>query len=212
MTSGGRDVRGVKWIFFDIGSTLVDETEAYAHRIRDMIAGTDISFDEFYERMKALAAQGLDGHAEAIRFYGLRKMPWHTEDETPFADAEETLAYLQERGYRLGIIANQSPGAAKRLDRWGLLKYFDRIASSAELGVSKPDRKIFETALAMAACRPEEAAMVGDRLDNDIIPARAIGMKTVWMRKGLSGHRDPEYGNCPADWLISALSDMRGIF
>ena len=40
----------VKWIFFDIGSTLVDETEAYDHRVRDMIVGTDISFSELQNR------------------------------------------------------------------------------------------------------------------------------------------------------------------
>ena len=34
----------VKWIFFDVGSTLVDETEAYDHRVREMIAGTSITF------------------------------------------------------------------------------------------------------------------------------------------------------------------------
>lgn len=37
----------IKWIFFDVGSTLVDETDAYDHRVRDMVAGTGITFEEF---------------------------------------------------------------------------------------------------------------------------------------------------------------------
>lgn len=40
----------IKWLFFDVGSTLVDETECYNHRIRDAIAGTDITFEEFNEK------------------------------------------------------------------------------------------------------------------------------------------------------------------
>lgn len=39
--------RNIKWIFFDVGSTLVDETKAYDHRALDMIKDTNISFDEF---------------------------------------------------------------------------------------------------------------------------------------------------------------------
>lgn len=41
----------IKWLFFDVGSTLVDETECYNHRIRDAIAGTDITFEEFNENV-----------------------------------------------------------------------------------------------------------------------------------------------------------------
>ena len=57
----------VKWIFFDIGSTLVDETEAYDHRVRDMIVGTDISFSEFDDVRIAFAKQGLDGNSAVIK-------------------------------------------------------------------------------------------------------------------------------------------------
>ena len=53
----------IKWIFFDVGSTLVDETEAYDHRVRDIIAGTDITFQEFDDMRIALAHQGLDGNS-----------------------------------------------------------------------------------------------------------------------------------------------------
>ena len=55
----------VKWIFFDVGSTLVDETEAYDHRVREMIAGTSITFKEFDDVRIALARQGLDGNSAA---------------------------------------------------------------------------------------------------------------------------------------------------
>ena len=58
-----------KWVFFDVGSTLVDETEAYDHRVREMIAGTNISFEEFDDTRIALARQGLDGNSAAIKHF-----------------------------------------------------------------------------------------------------------------------------------------------
>ena len=163
---------GIRWIFFDVGTTLVDETKAYNHRIKDAIAGTDISFEQFQEKRRFFAEQNLRGDLEAITYFGLRKTPWHKEDEIPYPDAIEVLQYLVANGYKIGIIANQSPGTAERLKSWGLLQYIDVVAASAELGCSKPDMDIFYKALVMAGCRAQEAAMIGDRLDNDIFPAK----------------------------------------
>lgn len=81
----------IRWLFFDVGSTLVDETAAYHHRAIDMIEGTNISFSAFDSKRIDLAKQGFDGNSEAIKHFGLKKPPWHSEDETPFADASETL-------------------------------------------------------------------------------------------------------------------------
>ncbi len=202
----------VRWIFFDVGSTLVDETEAYDHRAREMIEGQDITFSAFDRKRIELAKQGFDGNSEAIKYFGLKKTPWHSEDEKPFADAAETLETLKARGYHLGIIANQVAGTAQRLDAWGLLKYFDVVAASAELGVAKPDKLIFEKALEMAGCQPHNAVMVGDRLDNDILPAKALGMRTVWMRKGLAIHQHIDLGKNTADWVMDTLSDLKKVF
>ena len=202
----------VKWIFFDVGSTLMDETEAYNHRVREMIAGTDITFSAFDSKRIELAKQGFDGNSEAINHFGLEKTSWHWEDENPFEDAAETLEALKKRGYHLGIIANQVPGTAQRLATWGLLKYFDVVAASAELGVAKPDPLIFEKALELAGCQPCDSVMVGDRLDNDIRPAKELGMRTVWIRKGLSIHQPVDLGKNVSDWIIENLSDLKAIF
>lgn len=201
-----------KWIFFDIGSTLVDETEAYNHRAREMIENTGITFSIFDDKRIELAKQGFDGNSEAIKFFGLRKTPWHSEDELPFNDAFDTLKILKERGYKLGVIANQSEGAAQRLENWELLQYFDVVATSAELGVAKPDKLIFEKSFEIAKCQPHNSVMVGDRLDNDIIPAKALGMRTVWIRRGLSRYQQIDLGNNIADWVIDNLLDLTMIF
>lgn len=202
----------IKWIFFDIGSTLVDETEAYDHRVIDMIKGTNITFSDFDSKRIELAKEGFDGNSEAIKFFNLKKTPWHSEDEKPFDDALEILELLKIRGYNLGVIANQVMGTSQRLEAWGMLKYFDVVASSAELGVAKPNKLIFEKAFELVGCQPENAVMVGDRLDNDIIPAKSLGMKTVWIRKGLSLQQNIDFGINVADWIIENLSDLSNIF
>lgn len=202
----------IKWVFFDVGSTIVDETKAYDHRIWDMIENTDITFSSFDAKRIELAKKGFDGNSEAIKYYGLNKTPWHSEDEIPFDDSLETLKLLKSRGYNLGIIANQAIGIEHRFKVWGLLKYFDIVASSAELGVAKPDKLIFEKAFELAGCGPENSVMVGDRLDNDIIPAKDLGMKTVWIRKGLATYQNIELGKDIADWVIDKLSDLGEIF
>lgn len=91
----------------------------------------------------------------------------------------------------------------------GLMPFLDTIAASGELGVSKPDPRIFEAALATAHCPPPCVAMVGDRLDNDIRPAKSIDMKTVWLRNGVSvSHGDTLKPHC-AD---PSLSELKSLF
>lgn len=198
----------MKWIFFDVGSTLVDETAAYDHRVRDMISDTNITFEEFDNARIAFAKQRLDGNSAAIKYFGLTKTPWHSEDEVPYPDAYSTLAALSNKGYCLGIIANQNFGTAERLEAWGLRKFFEVIAASAEIGYAKPDKEIFEKAFSLAGCRAEESVMVGDRLDNDIVPAKALGMKTVWVKNGLAQYQDTALGNGVADHQINKLSEL----
>ena len=201
-------MNAIRWIFFDIGSTLVDEEAACRHRIRDMIEGSSITFDQFWEKCLQYAKAGCNGDQKAIEFFGLTKTPWHSEDEVPFDDCAETLRALCDKGYQLGIIANQKPGAKDRLDAWGIGRYFSVIASSAEMGISKPNKEIFTRALAMADCRPENAVMVGDRLDNDIRPAKELGMQTIWIRKGLAIYMRPSCEAEVPDRTVDSLSEM----
>ncbi|MBP3609800.1 MAG: HAD-IA family hydrolase [Lachnospiraceae bacterium] len=202
----------ISWIFFDVGSTLVDETEAYNHRIRDAISGTEISFEQFQEKRAFFAKQNLKGDLEALKFFGLEKTPWHREDEVPYPEAEEVLRYLKEKGYRLGVIANQSLGTAERLSDWGLLTYFDVVAASAEFGVAKPDPAIFKRAFLLAGCLAEEAVMIGDRLDNDIVPAKKLGMKAVWVKQGFAVYQNVDAIEYKPDYEIGNLMELINIF
>lgn len=197
----------IKWIFFDMGSTLIDESLALEHRIRDVIAGTDITCEQFREKMVFFARQNQPADLAAIKFFGLKKTPWHKEEERLYPDTLQCLETIHKR-FQTGIIANQSPGSKERLGRFGILQYIDLLIVSAEEGVEKPDRRIFELALERAGCRPEEAVMVGDRLDNDIVPANEMGMYTVWIRQGSWKYACPGAGMEQPDMRVDSLGEL----
>jgi HAD superfamily hydrolase (TIGR01549 family) len=105
--------------------------------------------------------------------------------EKLYPGVAELLASLSSR-FKLGVIANQSAGTEERLTSWGLRDHFSLVFASTELGLSKPDPRIFAAASEAAQCTPAEAVMVGDRLDNDIGPAKAQGWRTVRVLQGFS--------------------------
>lgn len=177
----------IEWLFFDIGSTLVDESRANEHRIRDAIAGTEISYDQAYAKAVRLAKQN---NAHPLKYLGLPLTPWRSEDEVVYPQAVDCLARLHQK-YKIGIIANQGPGTADRMKQYGLSPYLDLVIASAEEGVAKPDPRIFKLALTRAGCPPEKAVMIGDRLDNDIVPAKRLGLATIWIRQGFGGMASP---------------------
>jgi putative hydrolase of the HAD superfamily len=86
----------------------------------------------------------------------------------------------------------------------------DRLVVSEEAGASKPDPRIFEIALARAGCAAEEAVMVGDSWTNDILGARAAGIRAIWFDRDA---RDPPLADVPVIRSLQPASDvLRTIF
>ena len=133
--------------------------------------------------------------------------PWNSDDEFVYPDAEKCLRKLSKK-YKIGIIANQVFGSEERLAKIGLLKYINLVVASAEEGVAKPDLRIFEIALSKTDCKAEEAVMVGDRLDNDIVPANKIGMTTVWIKQGFGGYAELKEIEEHPDYTINNLNEL----
>ena len=92
------------------------------------------------------------------------------------------------------------------------MKFIDLVIASAEEGLEKPDRRIFELALSRADCKPENAVMIGDRVDNDIIPAKKIGMKTVRVKQGMWKYWDVLSEEEQADYEVADLSAVLTLF
>lgn len=196
-----------KWIFFDIGSTLINEEKAYQDRIEQAIAETNITYDTFYQRMLVLFQEGLKGDLIALQEYSLERPKWKSELEILYPDAKIVLETLHNR-YKIGVIANQLPNLEKRLENFGIRQWIDLIISSADCGFSKPSSKIFQLALQQASCSASSAIMIGDRLDNDIAPAKALGLKTIWIKQGFSAYSPIQSPSEEPDFTVNSLSDL----
>ena len=112
---------------------------------------------------------------------------------------------------RLGLISNtgMTPGSMFRtyLEQQGMLKYFDALTFSDEVGLSKPSDEIFQLTLRELGAQPEETVHVGDHVVNDIVGAKRCGMKTVW----IMGFYEPEDPDDPESQPDAAVSGLGGV-
>ena len=100
------------------------------------------------------------------------------------AKAVEVVAELKRSGFRLALVSNMMlPGKllAAKLEEAGILSYFDPIIISSEVGFIKPHPEIFYRALRESGLSPAEVVFVGDTYDQDIMGAKRVGLKTVWL-------------------------------
>ncbi|MBQ8567031.1 MAG: HAD family hydrolase [Clostridia bacterium] len=194
-------------MFFDIGSTLVDEHIAYERRIQEMSESNNIDYNVIYNLALSFYKQNKKGEHEAAKQLNIDVPKWHKEDEILYDNTVKCLEALHKK-YKIGIIANQSLGTKSRLERYGILKYIDLIVASAEEGVSKPNKKIFEIALERSCCSPHKSIMIGDRIDNDIIPAKKMGMNTIWIKQGLHQHWNITEDFEKADLTVNNLNEI----
>ncbi len=108
-------------------------------------------------------------------------MKGFAESTTEISPAKEVLSKIKPF-YRLGIISN-SLGRNTELDliRTSLIEFFDVLIVSSEMGKRKPHPEIFQSGLKAMGLRPEESIMIGDNLEEDIIGAKKVGMKTIYL-------------------------------
>ena len=197
----------IKWLFFDVGSTLVDESRVYEDRMKKIAELSGITPQQIYEHAISLYRRNKKGDLEIAKQLGIELPKWESQYEKLYTDSEDCLKRLS-RNYEIGIIANQTLGTSERLENLGARKYIDLVIASAEEGVSKPDRRIFEIALERSGCKPENAVMIGDRIDNDIVPAKQLGMKTIWIKQGLGSLWTVMDESEKADIEVNNLSDI----
>ncbi len=198
-------------LFFDLGSTLIDESACVNARIEAALRQPGAPPREvFIDKIFELAAGSYAPVKVAADFFGLDVPHWDSSLEAVYPEAFGVLEKLSKR-YSLGIIANQSAGAEQRMAERGIRKYFDMVTLSAEEGVAKPDLRIFKIALERAGCRAENAAMIGDRPDNDIAPAKLLGMTTVRVLQGMFAGAALLGPETPADHTVRTLNELLGI-
>ena len=197
----------ITWLFFDVGSTLIDEQIAYNHRMQDIAEAANTTYQKVYETAVEFFKQNKKGDLETAKQLGVPLPKWHTEDEILYPDAAQCLKTLSQK-YKIGIIANQELGTKERLQQQGILQYIDLVIASAEEGVAKPDEKIFKIALERAACKSGNAIMIGDRIDNDIIPAKNLGFHTIWIKQGFGQYWNITKEDDTPDYTVCSLSEL----
>ena len=205
-------------VAFDIGETLIDETRIWS-RWADRLGIPRLTFMGV---LGGVAAQGRS-HREVFEFFrpgfDLRGEVerWRAEDpeslrsnfdaDDLYADVRPTFSRLREMGMRVVIAGNQPVEARAALEAMGLGA--DAILISADLGSEKPSRDFFEKVSVAAGARPHEVLYVGDRVDNDVLPARSVGMQTALIRRGPWGYLHAEWPQAAeADAIINSLSEI----
>jgi putative hydrolase of the HAD superfamily len=126
----------------------------------------------------------------------------------PAEGLQETLTALRSRGLRTGIVTNGVVARqAPKIAALGLDALVDVVVISEAVGVSKPDRRIFDHALTALGVRPEAAWFVGDNPVTDVLGARQAGLTPVWFRRGPwpAGHAEPELRIDVLDELLPLL-------
>jgi putative hydrolase of the HAD superfamily len=107
--------------------------------------------------------------------------------------AEAALRLVRAAGLGAAVISNSNGSVRSILEALGLAGYLDFVLDSAEVGVEKPDPRIFRLALERAGVGPHEALYVGDLYSVDVLGARAVGLEAILLDPG--GHRGAR--DCP---------------
>ncbi|MFD8562854.1 HAD family hydrolase [Streptosporangium canum] len=202
----------VRALVFDVGETLIDETRIWSRWADRLgvtrftmlgVLGGVAALDRPHSDAFELIRPGFDLEAEQEAWKredpdGLR-VNFDADDLYP--DVRAGLVALRDLGFELIIAGNQPPQAYDALTAMDLP--VDAIHTSDGWGVSKPDPAFFAKVVAVSGREPGEILYVGDRLDNDVRPARAAGMWTALIRRGPWGHLHaarPEAGE--ADFVV----------
>jgi putative hydrolase of the HAD superfamily len=112
------------------------------------------------------------------------------------------------RRYRLGIVSNFYGNLATVCHNSGIAPLFSVIVDSARVGCTKPDPRIFQSALDTLRVTPADAWFVGDSLARDMAGARRIGMRHIWVAGDADRYESP---CCPGDPVVHSLADLEGL-
>lgn len=188
--AGEKTLADTEVVVFDLGETLLCEDRAWSAWARwlevppslVMVAlGAAIALGRDHREALALVRPGLDLQS-ASKAKEAAGQQWRIEAEDLYPDALSCLQRLRAARFGLGIAGNQ-PRAMER-DVRRLRLPVDFVGASGSWGVAKPHPGFFARIVAEAGVPPERIAYVGDRVDNDVLPAKRAGMSAVFVRRG----------------------------
>ena len=206
----------IKAVVFDVGETLVDESREYG-TWADWLGVPRHTFSSVFG---AVIALGRD-YREAFQYFrpgfsldderarrAEAGQPENFGESDLYPDARPAMDALRAMGVWVGVAGNQTSRAGEILRKLDLPA--DMIATSDEWNAAKPDAAFFRSLLGAVPWNAGEVIYVGDRLDNDLKPAKAAGMLTAFIRRGPWGYILERHPDMPlvADWHMTTLAEL----
>lgn len=200
-------------VVFDVGEVLIDETRVWA-AWADILGVTPFTFAAV---LGAAIVQGEDHHVvfpivapnveweefeeEHERRYG------GFQEQDVYPDVRLCLQELIDMGITVAIAGNQP--ARRRQQLLDLDLPHTMLATSDDLGAEKPSREFYDRVMDLTgATNPGQVLYVGDRIDNDVLPAMDYGMRTCWLRRGPWGHLQDLPEDVDADLILDGLGEL----
>ena len=225
-------------VLFDIDDTLFSTTE-FARRARhaavvamceaglglepqmveaelnEVIAEFSSNYDHHYDQLlKRLRPAALERYNAAL-IVAAGVAAYHDEKFrtlAPFADVVPLLTGLRQAGLRRGVVTHGwTAKQAEKLVRLGLAPHFDpeAIFISSQIGISKPNPKLYATALNDLGLEAGRVMYVGDSPEHDIAPPNALGMVTVWSAR--AARRTPSGTGIVPDHTVDDFEELAEI-
>lgn len=206
----------VDTVVLDIGETLVDDSREFAawadwlgvpRHTFSAVFGAGRAYGRDEDAILGYFRRSIDLDRER-RLRAEAGVGERIEERDLYPDVRPALTKLREGGVRIGIAGNQTAAVAEQLRRLDLPA--DVIATSAEWGIRKPHPGFFSRVVAMCGGQPSTILYVGDRVNQDIDPARNAGLRTCWIRRGVQGYlaaTNPGV-RVTADLSISSLTEL----
>jgi HAD superfamily hydrolase (TIGR01549 family) len=205
-------------VVFDVGECLVNETREYGawadwlgvpRHVFSAVFGAVIACGQDYRETFRVFRPGFDLDKARQQRADEGKPEWFGEDDL-YPDVRPALARLRDEGLWVGIAGNQTALAGGVLRDLGLPA--DMIATSDDWGVTKPDPEFFRVMIEVSPVGADETLYVGDRLDNDIVPAARLGLRTALINRGpwaMIWRDDPAASQVPT-LRIDSLVELPG--
>ena len=210
-----------KAVTFDVGGIIYSDDvfkEAIYQAIAHFNNGADrTKFENVYD-------EHLKSHSGSLRtklcmaFFGSLELKkeimdyaterWNFTAQDLYQDAIACIDTIKATGAKIGLVANQPLASIESLKRDGIYEKIDFLGISAKVGLEKPDPAFFQLALKELGTEPRDAIHIGNRFDTDVLPAKNLGMRTVWVLRGEANPNPAQSDIDQADIVVPNLSNV----
>lgn len=208
-------------VTFDIGGVIYSDDvfkRAIFTALNKLSTGVEqVAFDQVYqEHLKSQSGSlrsklcqhflgSLEKRDELMR---IATQNWLFTPDDLYQDSKTAIAALKSAGIKIGIVANQPASVVESLKADQIYDLIDFLGVSAIVGIEKPNPAIFELAISKLAAPANQIIHIGNRIDTDVLPAKKLGMKTVWVRRG-EANPDPTAADlAQADITVDDLTNL----